>query len=166
MALFHSCYEACTSGSIDLSPFFIVISYICIWTGFLLWCLMGTFWATINIHDVAFTYIGLYHVCDEWKGYESDSSDSVMSSHALHQTVRSDVRHSSVTPANSSEFYPTTHEDGWYKCMDTMAFIAPHNGKTTASNADVMSILPHCQRHKSTVAGFTAFSANGILRFS
>ena len=145
MAWFQSFFEACTSGSACLSPFFIIFSYVCIWIGFLLWCIMGTFWATVNIHDIAFTYIGLYHVCDEWKGYEH--SKDVMSANdpaALwmlgdvrrHQhtvtTETDDItsRTSDIfTAENGSNMLPTLDETGWSQCINTMSFIAPHNGK-------------------------------------
>ena len=64
----------------------VLVAYVSFWVGFILWAFMGSFWATLNIQDRAFTYIGLHSVCDEWKGSDSGSDD-----YSVHGNAYSDV---------------------------------------------------------------------------
>ena len=104
---------------------FVVLSYISIWVGFGLWCVMGTYWASIDIGASATTHFGQYQVCDRW---ESSSEQTIFVMRDVIKQQRADVI------ATTALLDERLTDDTWPKCTHTSDFIAPYSGKVKCSH--------------------------------
>ena len=120
MALYDCYYECCETFSIYRSYVFVTISYIFLWIGFILWAFMGSFWATVDIHGVAFTYFGLHRVCDEWDPIKTHSAYDVI---GIHNDVFLGTGHVGYYTNVSAGT-----EDPWSQCFHTLQYVMPNDG--------------------------------------